>query len=265
MAEDSRHGRSLASASCSTTCARARSRPTTPSPACAGCPFADLGFARVDHHRALRQGLPEAVYGPGKTPEQCAAIVAELLAEPAAGRCLLTRVDDAQAAAATGRATPAAYAHRADPRVAPPPVRDGPGRRPHRRHRRPAGRRRVRRHPRRPRLPSRCCSPTAAWPACTACWRPSTTSPTADAIVVIAGMEGALASLVGGITAGAGRRRADQRRLRRRPRGGHRAARHARRRARPGITVVGIDNGFGAACAVVRILPADTAGGERAT
>ena len=28
-------------------------------------PFADLGFARVDHHRALRQGLPEAVYGPG--------------------------------------------------------------------------------------------------------------------------------------------------------------------------------------------------------
>jgi len=39
-------------------------------------PFADLGFARVDHHRALRQGLPEAVYAPGKTPEQVAAIVA---------------------------------------------------------------------------------------------------------------------------------------------------------------------------------------------
>ena len=42
-------------------------------------PFAELGFAKVDHHRALRQGLPEAVYGPGKTPAQCAAIVAELL------------------------------------------------------------------------------------------------------------------------------------------------------------------------------------------
>ncbi|MHB1598772.1 MAG: nickel pincer cofactor biosynthesis protein LarB, partial [Acidimicrobiales bacterium] len=42
-------------------------------------PFADLGFARVDHHRHVRQGLPEAVYGPGKSPEQCAAIVAELL------------------------------------------------------------------------------------------------------------------------------------------------------------------------------------------
>ena len=41
-------------------------------------PYADLGFARVDHHRDLRQGIPEAVYGPGKTPEQCAAIVAEL-------------------------------------------------------------------------------------------------------------------------------------------------------------------------------------------
>jgi len=43
-------------------------------------PFADLGFAKVDHHRSLRQGLPEAVYGQGKTPAQCTAIVGELLA-----------------------------------------------------------------------------------------------------------------------------------------------------------------------------------------
>src|SRR5213595_4067557 len=63
-------------------------------------PFADLGFARVDHHRMLRQGLPEAVYGPGKTPEQCAAIVAELLAEPGGGAVLLTRATDEQADAA---------------------------------------------------------------------------------------------------------------------------------------------------------------------
>src|SRR2546423_11446242 len=63
-------------------------------------PFADLGFARVDHHRALRQGLPEAVYAPGKTPEQCAAIVTELLAEPGSGPVLLTRANDEQAAAA---------------------------------------------------------------------------------------------------------------------------------------------------------------------
>ena len=67
-------------------------------------PFADLGFARVDHHRQLRQGFPEAVYGPGKTPAQCAAIVAELVAGPTAGSgagpVLLTRADGEQAAAA---------------------------------------------------------------------------------------------------------------------------------------------------------------------
>ena len=55
-------------------------------------PFADLGFARVDHHRALRQGFGEAVYGPGKTPEQCAAIVEELLAE-GGSPVILTRAD----------------------------------------------------------------------------------------------------------------------------------------------------------------------------
>lgn len=38
-------------------------------------PYEDLGFARVDHHRALRRGFPEVVYGGGKTPEQVAAIV----------------------------------------------------------------------------------------------------------------------------------------------------------------------------------------------
>ena len=37
-------------------------------------PFEDLGFAKVDHHRGLRQGVPEVIYGAGKTPEQIAAI-----------------------------------------------------------------------------------------------------------------------------------------------------------------------------------------------
>src|SRR5262245_66266915 len=41
-------------------------------------PFADVGDALVDHHRALRQGLPEAVYGPGKSPEEFVRIVAEV-------------------------------------------------------------------------------------------------------------------------------------------------------------------------------------------
>src|SRR5438874_8044467 len=43
-------------------------------------PFEDLGFARVDHHRAVRQGFPEVVLGLGKTPAQIAAIAAEIVA-----------------------------------------------------------------------------------------------------------------------------------------------------------------------------------------
>src|SRR5579863_9918758 len=58
-------------------------------------PYADLWFARIDHHRDLRQGMPEAVYGPGKTPEHCAAIVEELLGA-SAGPVLLTRATEAQ-------------------------------------------------------------------------------------------------------------------------------------------------------------------------
>src|SRR5262245_53823764 len=42
-------------------------------------PFEDLGFARVDHHRAVRQGFPEVVLGAGKTPAQIAAIAAEIV------------------------------------------------------------------------------------------------------------------------------------------------------------------------------------------
>jgi NCAIR mutase (PurE)-related protein len=49
-------------------------------------PFEDLGFARVDHHRRVRQGFPEVIYGPGKTPEQIAAIAARIVA---AGHSLL--------------------------------------------------------------------------------------------------------------------------------------------------------------------------------
>lgn len=41
-------------------------------------PFQDLDFARLDHHRALRTGFPEVVYCPGKTPEQIAAICERL-------------------------------------------------------------------------------------------------------------------------------------------------------------------------------------------
>src|SRR5215831_9660569 len=41
-------------------------------------PFEDLGFARVDHHRSIRQGFPEVVLGLGKTPQQVATIAAEI-------------------------------------------------------------------------------------------------------------------------------------------------------------------------------------------
>lgn len=42
-------------------------------------PFEDLGFAKVDHHRALRQGMPEVIFGKGKSPEQIEAIAVKLL------------------------------------------------------------------------------------------------------------------------------------------------------------------------------------------
>ena len=42
-------------------------------------PFVDLGFAKPDLHRGLRQGVPEVIYGEGKTPEQIDKIVASLL------------------------------------------------------------------------------------------------------------------------------------------------------------------------------------------
>ena len=52
-------------------------------------PYEDLGFAKVDHHRALRRGFPETVFGAGKTPEQIAAIVERIAAR--GQRVLVTR------------------------------------------------------------------------------------------------------------------------------------------------------------------------------
>jgi hypothetical protein len=52
-------------------------------------PFEDVGFAKVDHHRALRRGFPEAVFGAGKTAEQAVTIVERLVA--AGQNALVTR------------------------------------------------------------------------------------------------------------------------------------------------------------------------------
>jgi NCAIR mutase (PurE)-related protein len=59
-------------------------------------PFADLGFAMVDHHRAIRQGVPEVILGEGKSPEQIVAIARELART--GQNVLVTRVDADQAA-----------------------------------------------------------------------------------------------------------------------------------------------------------------------
>jgi NCAIR mutase (PurE)-related protein len=52
-------------------------------------PFEDLGFAKVDHHRALRHGMPEVVFAPGKTASQVAEIVSRLAGN--ANNVLVTR------------------------------------------------------------------------------------------------------------------------------------------------------------------------------
>jgi NCAIR mutase (PurE)-related protein len=64
-------------------------------------PFKDLGFAQVDHHRALRTGIPEVVFGAGKTLEQLCGIVDELARDRQS--VLVTRVDEAMGRALSER------------------------------------------------------------------------------------------------------------------------------------------------------------------
>ncbi|MEO7430210.1 MAG: nickel pincer cofactor biosynthesis protein LarB, partial [Acidimicrobiales bacterium] len=160
-------------------------------------PFADLGFARVDHHRALRQGQPEAVYGPGKAPHHAAAIVAELL-DAGASPVLLTRASVDQAAAALA-ANPGGVQHGTTVVWQPAAPR--------------------------PERIVLCAAGTADLPVadeCAAVLEAHGIEPIrltdvgvagvhrlladvdvladADVVIVVAGMEGALASLVGGLT-----------------------------------------------------------------
>ncbi len=220
-------------------------------------PFADLGFARVDHHRALRQGMAETVYGPGKSPGQCAAIVSELLTQPGSTPVLLSRASVDQIAAATEA--------NAGARVEGSTVIWRPG-------------------PPRPEVVAVVTAGTADLPVadeCAATLDAHGFSPlriadigvaglhrvldaadelaSADAVVVVAGMEGALASVVGGLTAapvvavptsvgyGASLE-------------GVTALLGMLASCASGLTVVGIDNGFGAAVAVIRMLGAHRGG-----
>ncbi len=69
-------------------------------------PFEDLGFAKVDHHRALRQGMPEVIFGQGKSPEHVRAIAEKLLerssnllatrCEPEAAELVMAQFSDAE-------------------------------------------------------------------------------------------------------------------------------------------------------------------------
>lgn len=85
-------------------------------------PFEDLGHTRVDHHRALRNGFPEVIFGPGKTPRQVVEIAASLKAGGAA--VLLTRAGEDQVRALR-EAFPEAV-HHAAARIAVLPSSDPP-------------------------------------------------------------------------------------------------------------------------------------------
>ena len=213
-------------------------------------PWADLGFAKVDHHRALRQGMAEVVYGPGKTPAQVTAIVGELLAG-GEGPVLVTRASGAQATAALA-AHPGGAQQQATLLWRPAAAR--------------------------PERVVLACAGTADLPVadeCAAVLGAHGIDPVrltdvgvagvhrllahgddlvrADAVIVVAGMEGALASIVGGLTpapvvavptsVGYGASLE-----------GVTALLAMLASCAAGVTVVGIDNGYGAACAVLRLL-----------
>ena len=214
-------------------------------------PFGDVGDALVDHHRSLRQGMPEAVYGPGKSSDQVVRIIAELL-QHGTDPVLLTRASPEQADAAEA-------AHGSAQRTGTSLL-----------WRRP--------EPHRAAHVLVISAGTADQPVVDEClitltahgFEPCQVNDvgvaglhrllarlddvtSADAIVVVAGMEGALASVIGGLTGvpivavptsvgyGAGL-------------DGVTALLAMHASCASGITVVGIDNGFGAACAIARMM-----------
>ena len=87
--------------------------------------FEDLGFARVDHHRSIRQGFPEVVFGQGKTPQQIATISERIVH---AGQNLLVTRTSPEAFAAVEGVVPGAQFHELGRTItlqvaAPPPGR----------------------------------------------------------------------------------------------------------------------------------------------
>jgi pyridinium-3,5-biscarboxylic acid mononucleotide synthase len=74
-------------------------------------PFEDLGFAKVDHHRALRQGFAEVIFGKGKTPQQVGAIVKAMLRQKDSRQNILVTRADAKTFAAVKKLNRAATFH----------------------------------------------------------------------------------------------------------------------------------------------------------
>jgi pyridinium-3,5-biscarboxylic acid mononucleotide synthase len=74
-------------------------------------PFEDLGFAKVDHHRALRQGYAEVIFGKGKTPPQVAEIVRAMLRQKGSRQNILITRADAKIFTAVKRVSRAAKFH----------------------------------------------------------------------------------------------------------------------------------------------------------
>ena len=92
-----------------------------------GAPFRDIGFAKIDGHRALRCGVPEIIYGASKTKEQIAEIASEMLAS-GQNTVLITRMS-AAAAEFVGSRVPLLYNDTARAGVAGEmPAADGRGR-----------------------------------------------------------------------------------------------------------------------------------------
>ncbi len=214
-------------------------------------PYEDLGFARLDHHRRLRQGFPEAVYGPGKTVEQAAGVVAALGSLPDGGPIVLSRASGEQVEACLevlpgGEVTGSTVVWRAAPLrpervvVVTAGTADAP-------------------------VADECAATLRAFG-----WEPRRVADVgvaglhrllaavgelqeAEAVVVVAGMEGALASVVGGITAapvvavptstGYGSSLE-----------GVTALLGMLASCAAGLAVVGVDNGFGAAHVAARVL-----------
>lgn len=222
---------------------------------------ADKDELRLDHARFVRTGVAEAVYAPGKSPAQCARAVAGLLGSIAAGPVLLTRANTAQAQAALRR-NPGANATR----VGESPIGE------------PLQTLTWRFLPPRPGAVLLLTAGTGdlliareAEAVLAAYGHPTTLvadvgvaglhrvlaererMSAARVVIVVAGMEGALASVVAGLTSapviavpastgyGSGLE-------------GVTALLAMTASCSPGVSVVGIDNGFGAGCAAVRML-----------